>query len=230
MEAGDEVVSVGGHAVSSWSDMRTEVQFAAGRETEFKVRRGEDILTLAITPETVDGVAMIMAVSETNANAACAMWMPHRNPFLQVAWDAGAVFRALEGLVTPREMKATGKAVGGPVMIAKGTYATIRRDTWDGIGFLRFINTNLAVMNLLPIPVLDGGLILFSLIAMIMRRRIPEKIVAPVTMFFMYLLMALMAFLVIRDFWIIGKRAAKDSEAVRQSQETQREEAPPDGD
>jgi regulator of sigma E protease len=85
-------------------------------------------------------------------------------------------------------------------------------------------------MNLLPIPVLDGGLILFSLIAMIMRRRIPEKIVAPVTMFFMYLLMALMAFLVIRDFWIIGKRAAKDSEAVRQSQETQREEAPPDGD
>ena len=89
-------------------------------------------------------------------------------------------------------------------MIAKGTYATIRSDTWDGLGFLRFINTNLAVMNLLPIPVLDGGLILFSLIAMIFRRRIPDKIIAALSTFFMYILMGLMLFLVARDFWRIG--------------------------
>lgn len=89
-------------------------------------------------------------------------------------------------------------------MIAKGTYATIRSDTWDGLGFLRFINTNLAVMNLLPIPVLDGGLILFSLIAMIFRRRIPDKIIAALSTFFMYILMGLMLFLVARDFWRVG--------------------------
>ena len=59
-------------------------------------------------------------------------------------------------------------------------------------------------MNLLPIPVLDGGLILFSLIAMIFRRRLPEKFIAVVSTVFMYLLMGLMLFLVARDFWRIG--------------------------
>ena len=216
MLPGDEIVSVGGRSVANWGDMRTEVQFAAGRETEFVVRRGEGEVSLRITPEVSDGISYIAALSETNENAACAMWMTDRNPLKQVAWDAGAVFRALKGLVTPREMKATGKAIGGPVLIAKGTYSTIRRDTWDGIGFLRFINTNLAVMNLLPIPVLDGGLILFSLIAIIIRRRIPEKIMAPVTTFFMYLLVALMLFLVGRDFWKIGQMssAAKSADSA----------------
>ena len=205
LREGDEVLSVGGNPVDTWSKMTTEVQFAANRETDFVVRRDDSELTLKITPQVKEnGVAYIGAVSETNGCARYAMWMPKRGIVDQVMWDAGSVFRALKGLVTPKEAKATGKAIGGPVMIAKGTYATIRSDTWDGLGFLRFINTNLAVMNLLPIPVLDGGLILFSLIAMIFRRRIPDKIIAALSTFFMYILMGLMLFLVARDFWRVG--------------------------
>lgn len=199
---GDVILSVGGHAVDSWSAMKTEVQFSAGRETDFVVRRGDETLTLKITPVEMDnGLAYIGAVSVPDDAAAYAMWMPKRGVLDQVAWDAGAVFRALKGLVTPKEMKATGKALGGPILIAKGTYASIRRDTYDGLGFLRMINTNLAVMNLLPIPVLDGGLILFSLIAIVFRRRIPEKITAPITTAFMYLIIGLMLLLVGRDVW-----------------------------
>jgi len=118
-----------------------------------------------------------------------------------VAATADALNGANPGLLSFFTSAATGKAVGGPVLIAKQTYKTIRSDIWDGIGFLRFINTNLAVMNLLPIPVLDGGLILFSLIAIVFRRRIPEKFTAVVTTVFMYILIALMLFLVGRDFW-----------------------------
>lgn len=203
---GDEVLSVAGNKISSWSDMITEVQFAAGRATPFTVRRNGKIVDLSITPELKEnGVAYIAAVSETSDNASYAMWMPSRNILDQVAWDAGTVFRALKGLVTKGEMKNTAKAVGGPVMIAKSTYQSVRRDVWDGLGFLRFINTNLAVMNLLPIPVLDGGLILFSLIAIVFRRRVPEKLVGILSTFFMYLLMGVMLLLVARDFWRLGK-------------------------
>ena len=202
---GDVVVSVGSHQVSSWSDMLQEVQFAANRETEFVVRRGEELKTLMLTPEVKEnGVAYIGAINLIPKEEVSAMWMPSRSAWEQVKWDAGAVFRALKGLVTPKEMKATGKAVGGPVLIAKQTYKTIRSDIWDGLGFLRFINTNLAVMNLLPIPVLDGGLILFSLIAIVFRRRIPEKVITALTTFFMYILVGLMLFLVGRDFWRMG--------------------------
>jgi len=58
---------------------------------------------------------------------------------------------------------------------------------------------NLAVLNLLPIPVLDGGLILFSLIAIIFRRPVPRKVVDGLSMVFMYLFLALMITLVWRD-------------------------------
>lgn len=220
---GDEVLSVGGNKVSGWADMITEVQFAAGRETNFEVRRGEEILTLKITPEVKEnGVAYIAAVSESSDQASCAMWMPSRGIVDQVAWDAGTVFRALKGLVNKKEMKNTAKALRGPVMIAKSTYLSVRKDVWDGIGFLRFINTNLAVMNLLPIPVLDGGLILFSLIAMIFRRRVPDKVIGYLSTFFMYILMGLMLLLVARDFWRLGKVEQKvEIGTVREASDVQ---------
>lgn len=206
MMEGDEVLSVGGNRIENWSEMTVETQLAAGRETDYVVLREGKEVTLKITPElNENGIAYISAVSVTNECARYAMWMSKRGVMDQVAWDAGAVFRALKGLVTPKEAKATAKNLGGPIIIAKGTYASIRNNVWDGIGFLRFINTNLAVMNLLPIPVLDGGLILFSILAIVFRRRIPEKIVSFLSMVFMYLLMGLMLLLVGRDIFRIAK-------------------------
>ena len=110
-----------------------------------------------------------------------------------------SIFRVLKGLTTPKEAKATSQAIGGPIMIAEGLYRQVRRDIWDGIGFLRFLNVNLAILNLLPIPVLDGGLILFSLFALIFRRRVPDFIVKHLSMAFMVLLMGLMGLLILRD-------------------------------
>lgn len=200
LQPGDKVLAVGGRAIETWTDMQTEVQIADVHPTAFTVLRDGETLTLTITPERdpVTGACLIKALSVTN-HAGSAGWMPHRNPLKQLAWDAGSIFRILKGLVTPREMKATGKALGGPVMIAEGIYAAIRRDFWDGIGFLRFLNVNLAVLNLLPIPVLDGGLILFALIALVFRRRVPEKVVATLSTGFMVVLIALMGLLIFRD-------------------------------
>jgi regulator of sigma E protease len=200
LRAGDIVRAVGGHRVDTWTQMQTEVQIAGTNATEFLVSRDGRDVTLRLSPERdrVNGACFILAVSVTNATGAAA-WMPARNPLRQLAWDAGSIFRILKGLVTPKEAKATARALGGPVMIAEGIYRSMRRDVWDGIGFLRFLNVNLAVLNLLPIPVLDGGLIHFSLIALIFRRRLPEKLTGALSMVFMYLLMGLMGVLILKD-------------------------------
>jgi regulator of sigma E protease len=200
LRAGDIVRAVGGHRVDTWTQMQTEVQIAGTNATEFLVSRDGRDVTLRLSPERdrVNGACFILAVSVTNATGAAA-WMPARNPLRQLAWDAGSIFRILKGLVTPKEAKATARALGGPVMIAEGIYRSMRRDVWDGIGFLRFLNVNLAVLNLLPIPVLDGGLILFSLIALVFRRRLPEKLTGALSMVFMYLLMGLMGVLILKD-------------------------------
>lgn len=205
LQAGDVVKSVGGRPVATWSEMQTEVQIAGGKPVAFVVARGGEQPTdvsLMVTPkrDAVSGAWYILALSETNTTGAVA-WMPARSPWKQLAWDAGSIFRVLKGLVTPKEAKATAGALGGPVMIAEGLYRQVRRDKWDGLGFLRFLNVNLAVLNLLPIPVLDGGLILFSLIALVFRRRLPDWFVAKVSMAFMFLLIGLMGALLLKDSW-----------------------------
>jgi len=200
--AGDKVMSVGGRPVRTWTEMQTEVQISGGRATTFEIDRAGARQTLSITPErdAASGAYYILALSVTNTTGAVA-WMPARNPLRQLAWDAGSIFRVLRGLLTPKEAKATSQALGGPVMIAEGLYRQVRRDPLDGLGFLRFLNVNLAILNLLPIPVLDGGLIMFALFALVFRRRVPDCIVKYLSMAFMVLLMGLMGLLILRDSW-----------------------------
>ncbi len=201
LQAGDRITSVDGHEVSTWAGMQTEILIAGAREVPLTVaREGAGDISLRITPrrDEVSGMSLIQAFSTTNL-AHVALWMPHRNPLRQLAWDAGSIFRVLKGLVTPKEAKATSQALGGPVVIAEGLYRQVRRDPLDGLGFLRFLNVNLAVLNLLPIPVLDGGLILFALFALVFRRRVPDVLVKYSSILFMVLLMGLMGVLIWRD-------------------------------
>ena len=200
MLPGDRVTSVNGHAIRTWTEMQTEVQIAGQKAAEFVVTRGGTNVTLSITAkrDEASGACFILALSTTNGVKAAA-WMPERNPLKQLAWDAGQIVRILKALVTPKEAKAAAKALGGPVMIAEGLYTQVRRNGWDALGFLRFLDVNLAILNLLPIPVLDGGLILFALFELLFRRKPPRKLTDGLSMAFMWLFLALMITLVWRD-------------------------------
>jgi len=200
MRAGDRVLAVGDVPVRTWTEMQTEVQISGGKPTAFKVERAGGEMTLTLTPkrDEASGVYYILAFSTTN-NVRAAAWMPSRNPLKQLQWDTMSIVRVLKALLTPKESKAAAQALGGPVMIAEGLYRQVRTDVWDAFGFLRFLCVNLAILNLLPIPVLDGSIVMFSLFALIFRRRPNEKFVGILTQIFMYLLIAAMLFLVYRD-------------------------------
>jgi regulator of sigma E protease len=201
IKTGDTVIAVGGRKVANWTEMQVEFQIAGEKATEvlLKDKNGAE-RTVTVVPERdkASGACFIKALSLPNEKMSSS-WMPHRNPLRQLAWDAGSIFRILKGLVNPKESKNTAKALGGPQMIAEQIYRSIRKDIWDGVGFLRFLNVNLAIFNLLPIPVLDGGLIMFALFAIVFRRRVPEKVVSSLSLFFMVLLFAAMGTLVFRD-------------------------------
>ena len=203
---GDRIVSINGNSVRTKSDMQTEFLIAKGRESEIGILRGGTNVVVRAAPEfvkvnPVTEVPLLKVVLQASEGAEAPPWMSSRNPLRQLAWDAGSIFRVLKGLVSPKEAKATSQALGGPVMIAEGLYRQVRRDPWDGLGFLRFLNVNLAVLNLLPIPVLDGGLILFALFALVFRRRVPDFIVKYASLTFMTLLIGLMGLLILRDSW-----------------------------
>ena len=221
MKAGDRVVSVGGVPVRTWSEMQTEVQISGGKPTEFTIEREpEGTVRLTVTPtrHEASGAYLIYAFSTTN-QVKTAAWMPARNPLKQLQWDVMNIVRVLKALVTPKESKAAAQALGGPVMIAQGLYTQVRNDIWDAFGFLRFLCINLAILNLLPIPVLDGSLILFSFIELVTRRRLGGKFINLLTRIFMYLLIAAMLFLVYRDSlrsWRLH-RASKAAETAEEA-------------
>ena len=218
MKVGDRVVSVGGVPVRTWTEMQTEVQISGGKPTEFVVERetvGKVNLTVVPERHEASGAYFIYALSTTN-QVKTAAWMPARNPLKQLQWDVMNIVRVLKALVTPKESKAAAQALGGPVMIAQGLYTQVRNDVWDAFGFLRFLCINLAMLNLLPIPVLDGSIIMFSFIELVTRRRLSGKFINLLTRIFMCLLIAAMLFLVYRDSlrtWRIH-RSAKATDTV----------------
>ena len=142
------------------------------------------------------------------------VWMAVDGPLDQLALDCQSMGRVLGALVTPKTAGNTAKAVSGPVGIGRVLYKTVRSDFWGAIGFLRFLCMNLALINLLPIPVLDGGHIVFALFEMATRRKPNRKLVEWTTTAFAFLVIGLMLLLVFTDSkrWI-DSGAAESAEA-----------------
>lgn len=129
-------------------------------------------------------------------------WMAHKGFYAQLKWDCGSVVRVLQGLVAPKskgERGAIAKNLGGPVMIITMLYDSVRSGWLESLGLLRMLCINLAILNLLPLPVLDGGHVCFALYEVITRRKPHPKVVAGLVNTFAVILITLMVFLVYRD-------------------------------
>lgn len=129
-------------------------------------------------------------------------WMTYRSPVKQIASDAGSIFRMLRALFTPKsksEQKRAASGMGGPGTLLFILWNEVHSGLFRSMGFLRFLCINLAILNLLPIPVLDGGHILFALVEIVTRRKPSRKFVEYVTNAFAILLIGLMLLMLVRD-------------------------------
>ena len=87
--------------------------------------------------------------------------------------SAGTIFRTLRGLANGR---VSTNQVGGPILIGQMAAQEARAGIEPLLAFIALISINLAVINLLPIPVLDGGAFLFLLVEAIIRRPLPVRV------------------------------------------------------
>lgn len=149
-------------------------------------------------------------------------WMQERGIAAQLTYDANSIVRLLRALFIPKHEGESGRAfksMGGPLMIATSLYHEVRNDFWSCLGFIRFICINLAILNLLPFPVLDGGHILFALYTMIFRRRPHPSVIAVLCNTFAILLIGLMLYIVGRD--VLRQFSSKEIIAEEQSAEAE---------
>ena len=91
------------------------------------------------------------------------------------------------------------KEIGGPIAILQLTGKQAKHGMWSLLIFVAFISINLGILNLLPIPVLDGGHILFNFIEIITRRKVSEKTIDIAQKIGLTLLIMLMAFAFYND-------------------------------
>ncbi len=204
----DEVVTLDGVAINGPADMARRVDAHGARPLLVGLLRQGAPLALTMTPRFDEETErhLIGIVFESRAGLA-PQWMQYRQPSKQLKHDAGSVVRVLRALFTPRtkgEAKRAASALGGPLSIIVLLWLQVKSGLLASMAFLRFLCVNLALINLLPLPVLDGGHIIFALYETVSRRKPNARLVTWLYNIFAFLLIGLMVLLVFRDARSIG--------------------------
>ena len=169
LQEGDTLVSIEGTPIRTFGDLMGVVTPAAGKPLAFTIRRAGETKTLTITPDSEpakssDGVKRYVG----KVGVAQADVMVHEpvgfSEAVSLGWtgtwaNVALVGNFLKDLMTGR---ASMKDMGGPIAITQASVDAARDGAVRLFGLLAFLSVNLAVMNLLPIPILDGGQIVMN--------------------------------------------------------------------
>ncbi|AJQ94680.1 sigma E protease regulator RseP [Gynuella sunshinyii] len=209
LKSGDRLLSVNGRKVDNWSDWVHLVQQSPGVSMQTEVQRGDVIVQLTLVPDAVsnaDGkTSGFLGATVVVPSIPDDMIISHQdNPAtalikgFEKTWQTISLSLRMFGKMLTGEVSV--KNISGPVSIAKMAGESVISGPEVFIGFLAFVSISLGVFNLLPIPVLDGGHLLFYLIEGIFRRPLPEKVQILGVQIGASLLLAVMVFAVINDF------------------------------
>ncbi len=205
IRSGDTLLEFNGQKLFSREHLIALVDEARDQEVPAKIQRGDAVLELMLKPRYDASAGRALIGIMFNTMDLDYDQVVHPRPGAQIKSHAMAIFRLLRALVTPREAKAASQAVGGPVAIFVMFWWTVQKSLILAVWFTGLLNVNLAIINLIPMPVVDGGHIMFSLWELITRRPISARIVNAVMNFFAVLLIGLFLLLTYRDVvrWIV---------------------------
>ena len=205
LHEGDKILSVNGQPAANWVELT--MAFEKAPEGELRVRRGGEELPFRIAPkviETSDIFGKPLKLKRIGIKADPRDFTIERFGFLRAlreAWDtiwflAGMTYKALFYLIRG---KLSMKAISGPIGIIAMTGDAMHLGLVHILNLTANLSVSLAVINLLPVPALDGGHLLFLLIEGVIRRPLGRKAEERLTQAGFFALMALMVFVIYND-------------------------------
>jgi len=212
LQAGDRLQSLGDRTLYGLGDLAEILDQASGDRITLGIRRGELNVSLPMSLPPKDRQHLF-----TGAEFVRGFRLVYQTPWDQVAQFVGSSFRTLWSLVSPRGDLGLGN-LSGFVAIGGGFWDAAKSD-WPfrfGLWFAVMVNVSLAIFNLMPIPVLDGGQMVFATIARLRGRPIPFNVVATIQSIFVVLLLSLMLYVTVGDF----RRLARDNRPVAEEKPT----------
>lgn len=196
---GDEFLEVNGARVLGARHLVEMVSARPDQPTRLVVLRKGQRVELTVVPKMEKnaqaariGVPLDTKRDERLVTIHPTPWFLMTKSFLLMADTLNALFH-------PRTTGVGVKDLSGPVGILEMLYRVIRLDLRLALAFTVLLNINLAVINLLPIPVLDGGHILFSLVEMVRRRPIHHRVMEVTNTIFVALLITFMVYVTFND-------------------------------
>ena len=203
LEEGDRILQINGTSVDSWEDMTDIVHNLPETMIHVKWQRGvlefEDSVKTISTEMVIDGKIKTLGMIGISPEI-----IMHDATFAEsISSGFTRTFVWLNLTIESISMLITGEAsfddVGGPVMIAKIAGESARAGIWTLFNLMAIISINLALLNILPIPGLDGGHIIIASIEGLSRRKLPAKVKMGVQQFGMLLLLILFMFIMVND-------------------------------
>jgi regulator of sigma E protease len=204
--SGDEVVAIGSTAVSSWEDMADLISSSQGRPLAIIIRREGAERTFTIAPQLkttknifgenvpryVIGITAAGDYTTRELNPLEAFTESLVQSYNVIELTVVSVVKIIQGTVSS-------KTIGGPIMIAELAGQQAKQGAMNLLFFIALISINLAILNILPIPVLDGGHLLFFFIELIIGRPVSIRVREVAQQAGLFVLILLMIFVFYND-------------------------------
>jgi regulator of sigma E protease len=169
LQRGDSIVAVDGREVRSWAELTAIVSDAAGRELRLTVLRHGISLEVPVAPRVALDTSLVtgrlqqvgrIGVLPASRVERLGLWGSVAAGWERTWSMGGLVLRVVGGLV---KGDVPLSQLGGPIAIARTSVAAARGGLATLFGLIAFLSINVAILNLLPIPILDGGQVLLNI-------------------------------------------------------------------
>ncbi len=208
LQAGDRILAIDGQPIALWTDFVAKLRESAGRSLRLDIERAEGQATVEVVPDAVlergRSIGKIGVAVAENLGARRELQTFVNYGFVEAGqralietWDKSVFSLIMMGKMLTGEV--SWKNLSGPVTIADYAGQSARLGLDYYLKFMALVSISLGVLNLLPIPVLDGGHLLYHMIEVVRRRPLSERFMEIGQQIGMSILFALMAFAFFND-------------------------------
>ncbi|MBR9980865.1 MAG: RIP metalloprotease RseP [Desulfatitalea sp.] len=212
LQQGDRIVAIDGQPIDAWEQMQEMVAASKGKPLVFTIQREDQVFDASIAPAEIqetDLLGIKQSVYRIGIRGAGVM-IPETDrvtvrlgPLDAVGMGAGETWRIIRitghFFVKMFQRQVGSEAIGGPIRIAQMANQQAQEGLLALLYFIAIISVNLAVINLLPVPVLDGGHLLFFAIEAVKGKPVSVRTRETAQQVGMFLLLLLMVFVFYND-------------------------------
>ncbi|MFQ5588112.1 MAG: RIP metalloprotease RseP [Nitrospiria bacterium] len=206
MQAGDEVLTIENRDIADWDEVRETVQKSGGKPLHFLVHRDGKEVELNITPRLKESKDVFGDAQHSwligitpKGDQITKRYNPVKAVYLGVENTIKLTYLTVKGIARMIQGKISSDSLGGPILIAQIAGEQAQQGFSNVVLFVAMLSINLGVLNLFPIPVLDGGHLVFFSIEGIMGRPLSLKMREIAQQVGLFLIISLMVFAFYND-------------------------------